>query len=81
MRAEPAQQPRKRDSIHLPLDHECKPGGQNRSENNAVQIAGVIGDHDALTGRQSVQSLDNEAHAGECEEQAGQCSRDRTAAL
>ncbi len=82
VRAEPAQQQsRKGDAVHLPLDHKCKPRRQNRRENDAIQVAGMIGDHDGLTGRQPVQSLNSEPHACKRDEQAGQRSRDGTAAL
>jgi len=82
VRAEPSQQhSRKWDVVHLPLDHKRKPRRQNRRENDTIQVAGVIGNHDRLAGRQPVQPLNNEPHAGERKEYARQRPRDGTAAM
>src|SRR5690606_18014660 len=58
-RADPAQQEmRERYLLHLTLDDERETGRQESLQDQPVQVAGMIGDHDAVPLRNPVQSGD-----------------------
>jgi hypothetical protein len=75
------QQACQRHAIHLTLDHEGKLRWKDRCEDNAVQVARVIGYDDALAPGKAFQPFYTEGHPGEREECAGHGARYSAPAL